>query len=612
MTNFTQLCNAICLALFSVVSLSAQVVLNETFDGAIPDTWTTMVVTGNGQASENWVYTATGPAGAFAVAPLNSTTSSNGWAIFDSDLNCNAGVGQEAWLISPMLDISQLTRVILSFETYYVKFNDRAFVRIGTDLNDMANWQSIRLFEDVDNNSTGGSQVGSPGLNPQNILLDITDDVNGLTDIYVAFQFLSDENTVDAGDLFGCAFSWQIDDVIVTSLENEVILLNPAEAPSYVMPLLLADTIEFGALIDNAGRSNVASLSINASIDKRGENFFSTTAMSSGPIRAGDSVIVSTNETYVPVDTGVFVISYEIDTAGLVDEIRANNTNSVAFQISQGLLSKDDDRITNATQPLNITGSTWEIGNYYSIPDKPLDTLQATSMLFSIASNRDDNDDPTHLGKTVNVFLYEIANDDIPDVFDDNDVEVVAFGTHELTNEDNFATIETQLFNSSTGNVGVDLKANTEYLAMVQYDGEMFVPFSELVYNYSFATVVNNNGWFLGGFGPGVTCMARLRLNIVEGGVTSVNAPTLDSDQFTVFPNPVSDQLTVNFDLKDASKVVRLKMMDMRGVTVETRIFENAISEQFEWNVQDLPNGTYLLNITTDEGVRTRRVKVQR
>ena len=104
MKIFTQKILGLMACMFFALSLSAQPPFwLEEFDGGLPADWTALEVSGDMTPSANWTWTDFGPSGSFAIAEIASTSMANGWMIFDSDLNCSGD--QNAWLISPKLDL---------------------------------------------------------------------------------------------------------------------------------------------------------------------------------------------------------------------------------------------------------------------------------------------------------------------------------------------------------------------------------------------------------------------------------------------------------------------------------------------------------------------------
>ena len=197
------------LFLFST-GLSAQF-FTEDFDGAIPATWTIQQNDGSAMnATSNWVHSTMGPMGGFAINPLASTSAANGFALFDSDLNCSGE--QDVWLISPSVDCSAFPSVFVQFETYYRRFNDLVFIEVSND--NMMTWTELEVFEGLNNNEFGGDPNG--GENPVLRTIDISSVAGGQSNVHFAFRFLADASTVLAGADVGCGYSWMIDDVALT------------------------------------------------------------------------------------------------------------------------------------------------------------------------------------------------------------------------------------------------------------------------------------------------------------------------------------------------------------------------------------------------------------
>lgn len=66
--------------------------------------------------------------------------------------------------------------------------------------------------------------------------------------------------------------------------------------------------------------------------------------------------------------------------------------------------------------------------------------------------------------------------------------------------------------------------------------------------------------------------------------------------EFTLYPNPVTENLIVNLGF--TSKSVKVVVMNVMGAEINTRTFSN--TESFELAMADLPSGVYFLRIKTD------------
>ena len=253
------------LFLFST-GLSAQF-FTEDFDGAIPATWTIQQNDGSAMnATSNWVHSTMGPMGGFAINPLASTSAANGFALFDSDLNCSGE--QDVWLISPSVDCSAFPSVFVQFETYYRRFNDLVFIEVSND--NMMTWTELEVFEGLNNNEFGGDPNG--GENPVLRTIDISSVAGGQSNVHFAFRFLADASTVLAGADVGCGYSWMIDDVALTDEDPTPLYDMQANANFFAIynnaltPASQLSDVGFLCDIENVGQLDAPEVNLNISI----------------------------------------------------------------------------------------------------------------------------------------------------------------------------------------------------------------------------------------------------------------------------------------------------------------------------------------------------------
>lgn len=197
MTKFTTLLTA--LLLLCGVWAQAQI-WSETFADSL-DGWT-LEDHSLQQSGDVWTWTNIGPQGPYSIGPIESTTASDGWVIFDSDLLCSGS--QNAWLISPTIDLSGHDTVVLFFEQYYAVFFSQTFVQVSND--DGATWTAIEVNQEL------GINEGTE--NPSVVEIDISQYVANSATARIAFQYLSDDPDQP---LSGCGYSWQIDDIRLES-----------------------------------------------------------------------------------------------------------------------------------------------------------------------------------------------------------------------------------------------------------------------------------------------------------------------------------------------------------------------------------------------------------
>ena len=76
MKNFTSSILTLLVVALLGSNLNAQAFFTEDFANQLPADWTAVQVAGNNNATSNWVWTGTGPAGGFSTGPLTSTSGS--------------------------------------------------------------------------------------------------------------------------------------------------------------------------------------------------------------------------------------------------------------------------------------------------------------------------------------------------------------------------------------------------------------------------------------------------------------------------------------------------------------------------------------------------------
>lgn len=601
--NITRLAFSLLIGLgFCSISWAQDAFYTEDFAGGVPSGWTTPVLIGNNQPSSAWIHTTTGAAGDFATAPLASTTAANGWMIFDSDLNCNHPAGQDAWLISPAIDGSDYESIWLQFETFYRSFNDRPQIRVGTDLNNLDSWAIIEVFPGVSANDFGGIIVGDEGLNPQIINANLTPFAAGVNGFHFAFQFLSVSSTGNGGSLTGCAYNWQVDDVRLLDSSpvplHDLVVSRPRLAPNFAQPETQIDTVRMAARINNLGQMIQTNVSITAAIMGDNGDSFSTTEFTP-ELDIDSTVLFLLDETFMPSGLGIYSLTYTV-AADSTDEQPGNNVISSEFIVTEDLYSKDNGELDFFTRPAEVVDETWQVGNYYFVPNGGFEAYEAS---FTVASNGN-----AHQGQSVNVFLYEVDEDDNEN-FTDEDVILLGFATYNFTTEVNGDLVTVELIDLISGEVGVTLQAGGEYLLMVEYLPEMFGAFSDMPTDYDVATVVKNGDWFLGGFSGDAVAIARMRIRSVE---TSVGQVELAKANIELFPNPANEAVNAKIELETLSSRMEVRVLNTMGQPVNRQVFDNTMGETVRFDVRQYPAGTYFLQILTDEGVKTQRFAVQR
>ncbi len=574
----------------------------EDFGSGIPQGWTTVVDAGDGTSSASWMYTTTGPQGPAPTFPINSTTASNGWMIFDSDLNCSGN--QDTWLISPPISCADKDFVILQFENYYRRYGDRTFVEVSTDLTE---WHQYEVFENSAPNDY--SCNNEPNINPCTLNIDISEHAASEEFVYFAFHYVADGSTAN-GVPPGCAYNWQIDDIALLDYDptplNDLTINHVRRAQNYATPISQIDTFRFAANIGNIGLNSQHDITVRAEILK-GTSILFTTTTTLDSLEAGKDSTIYFSDYYLPsnIDIGTYQLRYIVDQQEDDAQVN-NNTFDTNFKITTNEFWRDNGEIPTATQPLAPT-ENWMIGNYFITPNNGGDQnyYAITEAIFSVAS------DSVLVGETVGIRLYKVEEDDDP-IFTDDDLVLVGANDYTFVSGDNnYELFVVDILDINDAVQGVAIENYGEYFLMIEYTKDMYCPYSELDYRYDIGSVLkdpaNGGEWFLGGFGEEVTAQIRMR---IESVVPTKNILD-DRHQVNIFPNPADEMLFVDVELVEQINEAEVSIHSLDGKVLLQESYSNLKKEQFSFDLKKFSNGVYLFQIKTDIGLTTKRFVVQ-
>lgn len=128
-------------------------------------------------------------------------------------------------------------------------------------------------------------------------------------------------------------------------------------------------------------------------------------------------------------------------------------------------------------------------------------------------------------------------------------------------------------------------------------------------------TVVAENLDFASGLaldGQGNLYVAELasgRVLRLDAATIGAKEPAADLIEFTLAPNPATDQARVSFTLNQASSVT-IQVLDAQGrVVFSQNLGAQEIGlHQFDWQIQNRPTGIYWVDIQTNMGTKTQRL----
>lgn len=624
MKDFTK--NALMLLCFLFagnIAFSQTPFWSEEFADSIPVGWTALEVAGNANATSNWVWTNSGPAGGFSTGPVASTSAANGWMLFDSDLNCSSE--QDVWLISPQFDLTNNDLVVLRFETYYRRFNDLTWIEVSTD---STTWTKVPVFDGVTNNQFGdGAATAGSAANPQLVTLDLTSYAANAGSFWFAFHFLADPTTVQGGTDVGCGYSWQVDDVSLldadptpsTDLRLGDFFYPPA---SFAQPVtqIPADTMGFFADVSNIGLAEVTNVVLKAEVRESDGTVLWVDSLLIPAIDTG--VVDSTfflNNTFVPDQLGVgdYNIQYSLYSLDAEDADMSNNGSNEIFAVTENLWAKEN--VTTQYYRPGGGPNDYVIGNVYTTSPNLVDQYKATEVSFAAAKNQADGN---LAGDLVNIILSEVNEevvardwsnfDDQADLFTNGGMVLRAFVPHTYTTNSTVAAETEMLTDFDEETPGVLLKPGNRYMLLASYEGEnnvIFHAFSEEISYFQISTVLwsgGDNQWFLGAFGPDPAAVLRMAIDLYS---TVDNTP-LPDNALKFYPNPASTVLNVGLSFEKPT-LANVTLAEMSGRVLYIDEIENASQENLHYDVSRYPSGTYLVRVATKEGTSTKQFVVQ-
>lgn len=592
----------------------------EDFADSLLTGWTPVMIAGDGTNTANWFWTKTGPNGSFPIGGINSTTKANGWVIFDSDLNCSGN--QDAWLVSPKFDMSARDEVTLQFQTHYRRYNDRTWIEVSTD---SLNWTAIEIFETVTNNQyANGSGTAE---NPFNVSLDISQYAANQSAFWFAFRFQADPSTVTGGSDIGCAYSWQIDDVVLLDFDptppTDLKLHDWFYAPSsFAQPesQIKNDTFAFFSYVSNIGSKAVPNVVLKAEIKDVGGNVIFVDSVKVDLLDHGvkDSLFETPN-IFVPnaLGLGDYTINYSLYSLDSLDVDLSNNSASIPFAVTEKTFAKEN----GLTTYLGGLGYEFYVGAIYNTSSNWVDEFVAVQAAFGAAKNTADGPLKDHVVKIV---LLEVDEEQLGpgwgnftgsgDYASNPSFIIRSINEHVFTATGTQAATETEdLYDFDTDEYGVALKPGNRYVLLAQYDGDNAKLFhgynSNLPQAYFPSSIVytsDNDTWYLGGWQGRPAIYLRMDISLVS----TTDERALPDNSLNFYPNPVSSKLNVQLSLENPT-LANVTLADLNGRVIQIDEIQNAYKDERQYDVSSLPNGVYIIRVATKEGTKTKKFVVQ-
>lgn len=616
---------------FASTGLMAQTIIwggptdpNSSFAGGLND-WTAVGVTCSNNSggtavpgsNASWEYKAdASPAGgAYAgTEPMLSPTAANGAAIFNSDrLDNNGVVGafltgacpspHKGYLVSPIIDMSGQSTVILTFHQYYRNYQARTTVEVSG--NGGQNWTEFLINEEI--------ELGASTSRDSKKSIDISSIAANQNDVQIRFVFDGDY------------YFWLIDDVVlVNSFAQNSLSMDrhfyPVSNLYIPQGLAAGESYRFSARISNEGGNEVTDAFLKVQIVAAvGGAILWEDSLALDPIPAGTTgLVVEFPEeiTYSPADLapGQYFIRYTVYQPGITDNFPSDNVRQSTFYITE-----DDDvwqsgELRTYTRPCfdqDCTGTApWAWGTFFFVPEETVEEYRIGSVTTSVAGETSAAD---LSGKSVDFFMLEILSEDFfgdgvtPE---DGTNTFVGLGSTEISAEDDqeeivipFENIDEEDFIVEKGVTYFGYLSMPEGLLM-GYDNQYInTPLSLTEGQVIFTSRLFFDGSFQSTFG---NAMPYIQLNLL---MTAVDNTPLPEYAVTLFPNPAGNYTTIDLKLDQASDIT-ITIADLNGRVIKFQNFKAVQNMQHSFDTTTLPNGAYLVRVATEQGTSTKKLMI--
>lgn len=102
-------------------------------------------------------------------------------------------------------------------------------------------------------------------------------------------------------------------------------------------------------------------------------------------------------------------------------------------------------------------------------------------------------------------------------------------------------------------------------------------------------------------------------IEITDSNPNAVVDLTSEHGEFLVYPNPVNDNMTLRFSLKNPGSV-SLQMFNILGEKMDSWDYPDGKSgvQTLTKSIGNIPSGVYLVKLTTSNKTMSRRIIVQK
>ncbi len=638
-----------CLAACAVADYPAGTVWGQNGEGSFAcglGDWTALAVSDEVSV---WKWDAdTSPVGqSGAPRMVDSPTACNGAAQMDfCDYNFDPGPASTAVffasdLLSPLIDLTGVARPVIHFTHYLCTLSEDQEIAFMTYSRDGgATWlDTVPITSNSFINTNGQSET----FDTEVVKMPFCGDEIGNTDQF-RIRFIANGNF----------YFWTIDDVYITDetiADAEAFTGWFAGAPNFKTPASQVDQIAFMVDANNNGNVDFSNASYTATITKDGAELHSVTQdLGALPKCTNVENVIVPDFWQMSSELGEYQITYTLTADSEFDDTEPeNNTVSSTFEVTESTFSKLRTEEEVGTPYMNGLGQN---ATYISFANGYYITNGGGNLSPLTLTTGFETDIFTDFGFTtltgeVREWVLDTNGDGIANL--ETETTLLAQGQVLLdpSNPIDLRNIEIDLVGGSS--FTNEFAPTGQYLAVIHVapltppsEDTFMAPLSSgFVNNYAgnkdyyFAPAdfaFANNGVSLGrpgsmsdfeGAAGTPTDQGARNLDPADGNALTwhvameigIVSNTVDIDEtidMSIFPNPATDAVTVDLNLAEVSKSVNVQIVDISGKIVANNNFTNIKDSALNINTSALASGVYMINVFTDNGVKTERILIQK
>ncbi|GAB4380661.1 MAG: hypothetical protein Kow0075_12100 [Salibacteraceae bacterium] len=360
------------------------VIFEEDFASGIPSTWSNVSLS---SGNEKWEYrgpsttpsNAVGSRGAYvgSLGPIQSTTRTNGFVIFDSDWWDNGGTaggtGQQSAsahngaLTTPAFDCSSYTAVVLTFESYLRNFNSNHWILVSSD-----------GFITADTIYNISDDYGTNEMSPvdEKFRLDISAAAAGQPNVQVRFLYQSiTTNSLPPGYYF-----WMIDDIKVMTPADWDVALDDAfyqgvgntffavqndQLPNRIpLEQIKAQGVLFGAGITSWSEQTQMNVTLQSTVYEGANVVFDTTSAPINMSGFSQSDSVNVLDVFYPSAETTYEVVLTVYSDS-TEDLPADNSLITEFTTTENIYAYHDDQIDGGVSWSSGTHSMFQVFDIY-------------------------------------------------------------------------------------------------------------------------------------------------------------------------------------------------------------------------------------------------------